>query len=157
MRLLRWLHTMEWIVSLYDWAKDKIVWLAGLIPVGAGVMCWQDIAPWLATILITGGWIVLLADHFIRRRKVPAVADTVPGDREGLKMAKKFYKIRKHQFDTWDEAREGVAARNADFHVLFHEFRGMLEGLGKECSPDPDHSDFDQWLLDYIERESARS
>ena len=144
------LHTLEWGVSLWEWSRPKLVWLAGLIPVGAGVMSWKDIAPWLVTIVIAGGWIVLLADHFIKRRKV--------GDREGLKMAEELLAITRHQFGAWAEFKEGVADKSIRRDVLYRKFRGHLRGRGEECpDSDPPHNYIlERWLLDYIEKESTR-
>ena len=60
-RLLRGLHTVEWVVSLYEWAKNNLVkWVGGFGVSGVAMMSWAEVVPWFVTGLLILGWIIFL-------------------------------------------------------------------------------------------------
>ena len=131
-RRLRWLHTMEWIVSLYDWAKDKVAWLWGIVG-GLVLMSWADLVPWLLTAVVIAGGVVLLVDHF-RRRPTVATDPVLPKDtRECIQMAGELYTLLEHQFDTHGEFIKGNKGESIKINLLYHKFRGRVRAQRKEC------------------------
>ena len=63
-RSLHGLHTVEWVVSLYEWAKNNLAnlvkWVGSFVVSGLAMMSWADVVPWAATVLLIFGWVILL-------------------------------------------------------------------------------------------------
>ena len=80
-----------------------------------------------------------------------------PTGAECIQMAEELYGLLEHQFDTYGEFIEGSKGKSIKINLLYRKFRGRMRAQGKEC-PARDHPydyDLKQWLLDYIETESA--
>ena len=90
-RIGRGLHNVEWVVSLWEWAKGHtealVPSLCAAIVAGLTAMSWQDVVPWVVTAMSTGVIALLLWG--------PALAGLVRRPRAPVTAAEAFLLIRK--------------------------------------------------------------
>ena len=79
-QLPRWLHNVEWIVSLWGWAKERATWLVGLVVSVLATMSWGDVVPWMLTGIVIAGWVLLIGNRLWRRRDPVDSKGTPPSD-----------------------------------------------------------------------------
>ena len=65
--------------------------------------------------------------------------------------------LLEHRFDAYGEYIEGSRGKSIKINLLDRRFRGRMRAQGKECPARYHPYDYElkQWLLDYIETESA--
>ena len=100
--------------------------------------------------LTYGTWKPMLAGSVRRRLAQPTGA-------ECIQMAEELYGLLEHRFDTYGEFIEGSKGKSIEINLLYRRFRGRTRAQGKECPARSHPYDYEltQWLLDYIETESA--
>ena len=101
-------------------------------------------------VITYGRWKPMLAGPVRRRLAKPTSA-------ECIQMAEELYELLEHRFDAYGEYIEGSRGKSIKINLLDRRFRGRMRAQGKECPARYHPYDYElkQWLLDYIETESA--